>query len=220
MKNINLFLTLIAVIGFATMPMAQVVNQVTISPSNPTANDTIIVISDLSYFGNCQFGLVFKQDWLAGTTINILPTYCGYGSTTLCNRIDTFKVGPFPNGNYSISIAYHQGSICPFSGFDEIIAQVYTFVNVSGTTNISNLQHKNLNSLITSYPNPADASLTIELRSALNSDQLFIFNSMGVLVKEIEVKESTTISISDLASGLYFMRLKNNSQQAQKFIKQ
>jgi len=216
----NLLLTLVAVIAFDNILMAQVVNKLTISPSNPTANDTIIVISDLSYFGNCQFGLVFKQDWLAGTTINIIPTYCGYGYTTLCNSIDTFKVGPFPNGNYSISIEYHQGGICPASDFDEIIAQVDTFVYVSGTTNIANLQHKELNSLITAYPNPSDGLLTIKFGSSIQKDQLNIYNSIGVLVREFEVKESIQINISELPIGLYFIRLKNNQQQTQKFIKQ
>ena len=130
----NLYLTLIAVIGLSTTTISQVVNQIIISPSNPTVNDTICVISDFSYYGGCPFGLTYSNTGLADSIIYINPTYCGYGTTTLCNSIDTFKIGPFPIGNYTISIDYHQGSVCPISNFDAVIANFDTLLTVSGPT--------------------------------------------------------------------------------------
>jgi hypothetical protein len=69
------------------------------------------------------------------------------------------------------------------------------------------------------YPNPASEALTIEFRNTLKKDQLQVFNSLGVLIQEIEVQETITIDISDFPKGLYFIRLKNDQQKAQKFVK-
>ena len=62
--------------------------------------------------------------------------------------------------------------------------------------------------------------LTIKFRDNIINDQIQIFNPLGVLIKTIDVSESTKINISDLTNGLYFIRLKNNQQQTLKFIKQ
>ena len=50
--------------------------------------------------------------------------------------------------------------------------------------------------------------------------QLRIFNTMGMLFKEISITKSTQINIADLPSGLYFIHIKNQPSQTQKFIKQ
>ncbi|MBL0341861.1 MAG: hypothetical protein IPP71_13540 [Bacteroidetes bacterium] len=92
---------------------SQVINQLTITPSNPTATDTITVIWDLTYTGNCAFGMVSVYSFVNDSTITIAPTYCGYNDTTVCNTVDTFRIGPFATGNYTIHMEIHQGSVCP-----------------------------------------------------------------------------------------------------------
>ncbi len=69
------------------------------------------------------------------------------------------------------------------------------------------------------YPNPVTEFLRIEINGTLEKKPLQIFNSLGILVKEVEVLELIEINTSDFPSGLYFVRLKNNEQQALKFIK-
>lgn len=76
----------------------------------------------------------------------------------------------------------------------------------------------NLPSILKLYPNPANESIYISTISEQKNEIQF-FNSMGVLVKEISISQSTQINIKDLPNGLYFVKLKNNHQQTIKFIK-
>ncbi len=152
--------------------MAQSVNQIDILPANPTATDTILIISDLTYTGNCAFGLVYTYMDTTGSDIRIFPTYCGYWDTTICNSIDTFKIGPFPNGNYTLQIEYHQGSVCPISNFDATIYQLDTSFVVGGTTNV--LQDANKAPFpIKIHPNPAGPYLLITHKN-FNEQACFI----------------------------------------------
>lgn len=74
---------------------------------------------------------------------------------------------------------------------------------------------------ISIFPNPATETLNISFPDKLNSkQQIQIFNSMGMLLKEFETNQSTQINIANLPSGLYFIHPKNQSKQSQKFIKQ
>lgn len=70
------------------------------------------------------------------------------------------------------------------------------------------------------YPNPSNEIVTISLTGVKDEQQIQIFNSIGVLLKEVAVTQSTQINISNLPSGLYFVSPKNQRSQAIKFIKQ
>lgn len=69
------------------------------------------------------------------------------------------------------------------------------------------------------FPNPAASTLNISVPKNQKS-QIQIFNTMGILLKEISMNQSLQIDISDLPSGLFFLRLKNQRSQTIKFIKQ
>lgn len=166
---------------------SQVVNNLTISPANPTSNDVISVISDFTYFGNCSFGMVYDYSYLNGSTIYILPTYCGYGDTTMCNSIDTFEVGPYPAGNYNLVIEYHQGSICPISGFDATLLQVDTTIVIDVATSIEHPSKSN----ISIFPNPSSGYLIIEFTDTVTEGYVEVYNVMG----EKDSKRQHSISI-------------------------
>jgi hypothetical protein len=70
------------------------------------------------------------------------------------------------------------------------------------------------------YPNPATEILTIKFTDSNSKEQVQIFNSIGVLIKEMEIVQILQINITDLPCGLYFIRLTNQPQQTRKFIKQ
>jgi hypothetical protein len=72
----------------------------------------------------------------------------------------------------------------------------------------------------TIFPNPATETITIQFMSGFVSDQIQIYNVLGRITKKIEVQAKTEINITDLPNGLYYIRLKNNSQSVLKFIKQ
>jgi len=84
------------------------------------------------------------------------------------------------------------------------------------TTGIEN--NKQAGEMIGVYPNPVSDFLTIILPENKTEERIELYNSIGELVREIEITESTQINISDLQSGLYFVHFKNHSQQTQKFI--
>ncbi len=68
-------------------------------------------------------------------------------------------------------------------------------------------------------PTFAVESIRISLSDSQEKQQIQIFNSLGVLVKELEVSSSDQVSVSDLSSGMYFIRLKYRLRQPLKFIK-
>lgn len=68
------------------------------------------------------------------------------------------------------------------------------------------------------YPNPATITITVEIKNGLK-DPIQLYNSKGILLKEIETAKQLRINIADLPDGLYFLRQKGESQ-GKKFIKQ
>lgn len=70
------------------------------------------------------------------------------------------------------------------------------------------------------HPNPATETLTIKFTDYNRKEQVQIFNSIGVLIKEIEITQTIQVNIADLPKGLYFIHLKNQLQPSLKFIKQ
>jgi len=93
-------------------------------------------------------------------------------------------------------------------------------INIPGINSITENNFNKNNFLV--YPNPTTESLTIAFSSQqVKTETVQIFNSIGTLVKTVDLKQSSTvINVSDLSSGLYFIRLTNNPQQTIKFIKQ
>lgn len=68
------------------------------------------------------------------------------------------------------------------------------------------------------YPNPATELLSISLKEN-SKETIQIYNSIGMLVKEIVLTQSSQMDVSYLPNGLYFICEKNNFVGAQKFIK-
>ncbi|WP_322550236.1 T9SS type A sorting domain-containing protein [Flavobacterium psychraquaticum] len=73
------------------------------------------------------------------------------------------------------------------------------------------------NQKITIYPNPAANYITLDTKENTIEDVL-IYNSLGALVKK-ESLRNKTINISELPTGLYFIRFQNSSLKPLKFIK-
>lgn len=207
----KIFIPLIITL-FSFYSQAQVVNQITMIPANPTSGDTISVITNFSYNGDCNFGLVGYFYHLQGSTIHILPTYCGFGASTLCTSTDTFKLETFPAGNYIISIEFHQGSICPFSGFDATIAQFDTTINITTASGLNS--HNNSETEVFLFPNPTNGEVMVHLEKN-NLKSILLYNSLGSLIDEFY---STIFSMAYLPNGIYWTIIKTNSGQSSKKI--
>jgi hypothetical protein len=202
--------------GFATT-IAQVVNKIIITPANPTETDTISIISDFSYRGSCAFGLVYSYTTLVDSTILIMPTYCGYWDTTLCNSVDTFKVGPFPARKYQISIDYHQGSVCPISNFDAVIHQLDTSIVIANATNVS-FSKKTSDCSIKVYPNPTHNYLIIDIDNFLkmNDCEIKIINLYGRQVFQSAIQQKQMfVALSDsIKKGIYFIHIVDRNKNS------
>jgi hypothetical protein len=68
------------------------------------------------------------------------------------------------------------------------------------------------------FPNPTRGYLTINFEHN-EKTKVQIFNSMGILVKEFSLTQTTQVDISDLPNGLFFIHFKNPIPQIAKFIK-
>ncbi len=67
------------------------------------------------------------------------------------------------------------------------------------------------------FPNPADEQITVVSGSEkYENGRIFLFNSQGSMVKSIQTNGETSIriNVSDLTSGLYFLKLESGSKSA------
>lgn len=86
--------------------------------------------------------------------------------------------------------------------------------SLCNTLSIAELQH---GSAITLYPNPAGNTITI-LTGNLHKQQARVYSATGLLCREFAVGSNTTIDISALSQGLYFIRF--DSGVVARFVKE
>jgi len=95
--------------------LAQTINSLSISPSNPTSADPITLIADLQFaWGSCdQHTLNIST---IGNTIDIYDRHCLGNLTMICDNTDSISLPPLANGTYKLR--YHvQHSINPCTTF-------------------------------------------------------------------------------------------------------
>ncbi|WP_333878947.1 S8 family serine peptidase [Flavobacterium sp.] len=70
------------------------------------------------------------------------------------------------------------------------------------------------------FPNPAVQSVAVSMPNGFDSATLSLYNGLGQLVLESEANSNEAISIENLASGIYFYKIRSNSLvQSGKLIK-
>jgi len=70
------------------------------------------------------------------------------------------------------------------------------------------------------FPNPSSNFITIQINKNIDGKQDFQFyNSIGQLVKEVTITNNASVNISNLPSGIYFIRLKNHVGLVYRFAK-
>ncbi|MBK9565178.1 MAG: T9SS type A sorting domain-containing protein [Saprospiraceae bacterium] len=166
---------------------------------NASAN-VEVKITNFPYCSNCTIPLVIQQ--IPSNNVNY--------SIPLNSLITTFK------GN--ITFAGDSSSVF-LNGF--IDGDSYTiYLNPSkGSILTVNEQLKSNSKSFEIYPNPSSSILHVSTIS--NKEMQFqIFNALGILVKEVTIYLTTQIDISNFANGVYFISVKNQPNQTQKFIKQ
>jgi len=85
-------------------------------------------------------------------------------------------------------------------------------VSVSACTDIANLDNEGWDMKL--YPNPTSGIFTIETKNVNSNYNVFIFNSIGqLLYKKTFTSETSSLNISELPSGSYFLRVTSYSGQ-------
>lgn len=166
---------------------------------NASANVEII-ISNYPYCTNCTMPLVIQRipsnNVPYSIPLNSLITTLT-GTVTFTGDSASIFINGFVDGDvYIIYINPANGSILA--------------INEQIEVNLKNVQIS---------PNPAIETLKISLYENQQT-QFQIFNTMGMLVKEFSITQSSQINVADLPSGLYFIHKTNFPQQTLKFIKQ
>jgi hypothetical protein len=92
---------------------------------------------------------------------------------------------------------------CFYDGIDTYLGEGFDTCQIYNGTIGINTHSESLK--IDLYPNPAKDLLNIS--SIKNVNSIIIFNSFGLLVKQIDNKNMTKINVKDLTSGLYFFQI-------------
>lgn len=115
----------------------------------------------------------------------------------------------------SIVVAY-VSEINPNPGYSEILNTDWKYVNqvLSNQKFVSNL------SSIYLYPNPANGQMNIEFPLENNNNFISILDLQGRIEMEILLdKKKNTVDISNLPSGVYFLRIQNQDSNYTTFHK-
>jgi hypothetical protein len=127
-------------------------------------------------------------------------------SVILSNQKINYSTISINSGQYSFSL--QPNAVCLIK------------IIIPGIADITEHNIETTNFII--YPDPTSDKITIVFQSQqVNKSIVQVYNSMGISVKAVDTNQSTiVIDVSELSSGLYFIRLTNNPWQTYKFIKQ
>ena len=118
---------------------------------------------------------------------------------------------PCYNGVYAIAVRISKFRNGHFLG--SIMRDQDIFVDGSSPTGIQSID---ANSTLQLFPNPASSFIQVETDQPLS---LSIINVLGETVHKQQIQSTSTIDISALSKGIYFIRYENNSF-IKKFVKE
>ncbi|MEO8148028.1 MAG: T9SS type A sorting domain-containing protein [Bacteroidia bacterium] len=188
---------------------AQWINSLTISPANPTTNDSIFIYADCSFpSGSCDEHsqtLYISPGYIYGQA-----THCLGMLTFICSTSDTFKIIPLPAGTYSFLFNVNAESLpspcTPGINPGPTDSLTFTVTDASGIPVVDGSHfHFNI------FPNPAKDKLRLICKdeSVFNkNNSLWIYSLTGrqLLNKEITNNEML-IDISSFPAGTYLLRI-------------
>ncbi len=217
-----------------------IVNEIGIGgPSNVTVDCSVLQLAVLAAVGvggstlTINNSEIWNQEITAANNSKVVLNNCkvtgsAFSTTDALSRI-TVNGGCFlknPSGCTQaamVDINTGQPYCNPFipPGFPQnLTPATVTFIDVNYNC-VTGINGTGSTDSFQIFPNPAAKILNIYISGTQNpKGQIQIFNSIGMLLKEIDVAQTTQINIVDLPSGLYFVHLKNKESKMQKFIKQ
>lgn len=183
----------------------------------------------------------------AGTTftVNTISFYAGVGGGSgMQYRIMTSKEPTFANpitlenrtsnaGNTMYALSY--APIMQIDGDSEAFyLRFYPWYNIAATSKYLCLQDLKISGNVRTklavhdyvfdnswkmYPNPTKKEVSVSMSNGSGNERIQLINQLGVVVKTNSLKnELKTIDVSDLASGVYYIRLTSGNQSGTKML--
>ena len=118
--------------------------------------------------------------------------------------------GLTPNTTYEVQVK----AVCA-SGSES------DYVSTSFTTQTVGIDNIILAQSISLMPNPADNYIELTVNSNVNVKEAVVFNAFGQMIQKVELNDNhARIDLSDMAAGMYFVRVNSDNVSAtKKFIK-
>lgn len=86
-------------------------------------------------------------------------------------------------------------------------------------SNVADIDYKGQGETLTVFPNPASDKITVVFKGVRETENLRIYNATGLLVKEVSIRQTASVSISDLPPGVYLIHVKNSPGNKYTFVK-
>ena len=95
------------------------------------------------------------------------------------------------------------------------------FVNTTFTTLVDAINDVTLAQNISLMPNPADNYIELSINSNVEVKEAVVYNAFGQMIQKVELNDNhARIDLSDMAAGMYFVRVNSDNVSAtKKFIK-
>jgi len=121
----------------------------------------------------------------------------------------TSGIAAMTPGQYYARILYRkQGGSTQWTPVPVADNEIINRVNITVLNNSSDINDISLADLIQIYPNPAEETVHIDLdRFVPEVKAITLFNIQGQAIRQVSVSNRIELSVSDLSSGVYFIRL-------------
>ncbi len=166
-------------------------------------HDTVRKVVDIYPLTQVSLGPDVKIDSVSSVTLDAGSGYGGYlWSTGDTSQTITVNGSGMATGVYPYSIMVTDSGVCP--GYDTVLVYVNTWVG---------LQEPIPEQSWEIFPNPAKERLMVQIGANWSGCETAIYNAQGQVVhKQILQNSTTSISLDNLSTGVYFLRLSSEKQ--------
>jgi hypothetical protein len=166
-------------------------------------HDTVRKVVDIYPLTQVTLGPDVKIDSVNSVTLDAGSGYGAYlWSTGDTSQTLTVNGSGMATGVYPYSIMVTDSGVCP--GYDTVLVYVNTWVG---------LQEPNPEQSWEVFPNPAKDRLMVQIGANWSGCEAAIYNAQGQVVHNQILQNSTTsISLDNLSTGVYFLRLSSEKQ--------
>lgn len=200
-KKMKTLITLLAV-GMIMTVNAQTfmyINEGNITPESPVSTSDVVSIQLLGDFSDSGGGVDDYNVSLDGFTVNLEINASSEGGLTVLTPFDiTYELGMYEPGTYTVEITGTGIGVAIEGPLDFVVEE-------DGTSSIQDLSG---NETIQIYPNPSSEFVQINLEKEKSNYQVQLLSIAGKTIQRQNIASGlATLSVSDLAEGLYFVQI-------------